>query len=79
MVNFAVAAAFLAVVLPPVMPTTHTTCYNYFLEKDGCVNSANDPKIRCEPKPYSGGVPAVSTLPLRSIRSMNDVCRLVLS
>ncbi|PLW21154.1 hypothetical protein PCANC_00472 [Puccinia coronata f. sp. avenae] len=60
MVNFALAAAFLAVVLPPVMPTTHTTCYNYFLKKDGCVNSANDPKIRCEPKPYSGGVPAFS-------------------
>ncbi|KAA1081446.1 hypothetical protein PGT21_035712 [Puccinia graminis f. sp. tritici] len=27
--------------------TYHTGCYNYFLNLDGCVHAANDPKVRC--------------------------------
>ncbi|KNZ52143.1 hypothetical protein VP01_3678g2 [Puccinia sorghi] len=37
----------LAIALPAVMATTHTTCYNYFMQKDGCVISANDARHRC--------------------------------
>ncbi|KAI8448229.1 hypothetical protein BY996DRAFT_6415114 [Phakopsora pachyrhizi] len=33
--------------------TVHTQCYNYFLQKDGCVFSAADDRNRCsaDPKP----------------------------
>ncbi|PLW21147.1 hypothetical protein PCANC_00471 [Puccinia coronata f. sp. avenae] len=66
MVNVALTASCLAVVLPAVMVWAnqqHTVCYDYFLKKDGCVHSAADPAQRCKtahPKPYSSGVPAFS-------------------
>ncbi|KAA1083786.1 hypothetical protein PGT21_006843 [Puccinia graminis f. sp. tritici] len=41
------ASIFLALLLPAVMATTHTLCYNYFLNKDGCVFSAAASDQRC--------------------------------
>ncbi|KAH9812136.1 secreted protein [Melampsora americana] len=32
---------------PAVMATVHTKCFNYFLQKDGCVWSAADDRTRC--------------------------------
>jgi len=37
----------LAIALPAVMATTHTTCFNYFMKKDGCVFSAAAANRRC--------------------------------
>ncbi|KAI7954456.1 hypothetical protein MJO28_004856 [Puccinia striiformis f. sp. tritici] len=43
------AAIFLSLWIPAVMPmaTNHTMCYNYFMEKDGCVFSATASDQRC--------------------------------
>ncbi|KAI9622313.1 hypothetical protein KEM48_007326 [Puccinia striiformis f. sp. tritici PST-130] len=40
-------AILLAISFQAVLATIHTTCYNYFLEKDGCVFSAADARNRC--------------------------------
>ncbi|KNZ55962.1 hypothetical protein VP01_2533g4 [Puccinia sorghi] len=47
----------LAIVLPAVMATTHTTCYNYFMQKDGCVHSAADARHRCPAPAKEQSVP----------------------
>ncbi|KAH9449074.1 hypothetical protein MJO29_009937 [Puccinia striiformis f. sp. tritici] len=44
---------FLAPLLSAVHATNHTVCYNYFLQKDGCVFSAAAPDQRC-PAPVKG-------------------------
>ncbi|OAV91195.1 hypothetical protein PTTG_04712 [Puccinia triticina 1-1 BBBD Race 1] len=36
-----------AVYVSAVMATNHTTCYNYFLNKDKCVSAAASPNTRC--------------------------------
>ncbi|OAV94563.1 hypothetical protein PTTG_03780 [Puccinia triticina 1-1 BBBD Race 1] len=45
--KFATVATFAALSVPAVMATTHTMCYNYFLQKDGCVFSAAALDQRC--------------------------------
>lgn len=35
------------VAFPAVKATVHTECYNYFMQKDGCVWSAADDRTRC--------------------------------
>jgi len=47
MMKAAAITMVLAIALPAVMATTHTTCYNYFLKKDGCVFSAAAANQRC--------------------------------
>jgi hypothetical protein len=52
-------AVFLALELPAVMAKGHSGCYNYFMEKDGCVYSAADPRKRCpQPRKHAQTDPA---------------------
>ncbi|KNZ52496.1 hypothetical protein VP01_3554g2 [Puccinia sorghi] len=56
MMKAAAITIVLAIALPAVMASTHTVCYNYFLEKDGCVHSAAAANERCPapPKDHTG-------------------------
>ncbi|KAI9622078.1 hypothetical protein KEM48_007388 [Puccinia striiformis f. sp. tritici PST-130] len=45
------SAIFLAISLSAVKATVHTVCYNYFLQKDGCVFSAAAADQRCPAPP----------------------------
>lgn len=47
--SLALVALVSLVANPIVKATEHTICFNYFMQKDGCVFSTNDPKKRCDP------------------------------
>ncbi|EGG08518.1 uncharacterized protein MELLADRAFT_52166 [Melampsora larici-populina 98AG31] len=44
----AIAALVAIVANPTVKATEHTLCFNYFMQKDGCVFSTADPRTRCD-------------------------------
>jgi hypothetical protein len=70
---------FLALLLPAVMATTHTLCYNYFLNKDGCVFSAAASDQRCPApvKEHSTPVQAVSSSLCSMAKKGSDIFLLV--
>ncbi|KAA1083883.1 hypothetical protein PGT21_010417 [Puccinia graminis f. sp. tritici] len=45
--NSAIIAVFLALASQAILATYHTTCYDYFLKKDGCVFSSPATSQRC--------------------------------
>ncbi|KAH9810534.1 secreted protein [Melampsora americana] len=49
--NFPIAIAALVAIVatPTVKATQHTLCFNYFMQKDGCVFSSANPHTRCAP------------------------------
>ncbi|KAI7954480.1 hypothetical protein MJO28_004880 [Puccinia striiformis f. sp. tritici] len=53
-------AILLAISLSAVKATIHTTCYNFFMQRDGCVFSAAGANQRCPapPKEHPGAVSA---------------------
>ncbi|KAH9815447.1 secreted protein [Melampsora americana] len=74
--SLAIVALVAFVAHNDVEATVHTLCYNYFMQKDGCVFSANDPSKRCAPDghPPKRGVsmlkPAGQTQQRRDLHSL---------
>ncbi|KNF02427.1 hypothetical protein PSTT_03279 [Puccinia striiformis] len=48
---------FIAPLLSVVHATTHTVCYNYYMQKDGCVFSAAAQDQRCPAPPKDHPAP----------------------
>ncbi|POW20517.1 hypothetical protein PSHT_03412 [Puccinia striiformis] len=73
------SAIFLAISLSAVKATVHTVCYNYFLQKDGCVFSAAAADQRCPapPKEHPAEVQAfaLNTTAQKVKRSVNKLER----
>jgi hypothetical protein len=62
--NRAALFLLLALFIAAAKATVHTTCWNYFMNKDGCVFSSADSKTRCNAtaKPHPAPVSQVPIL-----------------